>query len=307
LESERKKLLIILGPTCTGKSATAIAVAKVFGGEIINCDSMQVYRGFNIGTDKILPEHQENITHHLLDIIDPSHQFTAADFVHHAYQASMNILSKKKLPIIAGGTGLYLKALVNGLFPEGKRDQEIRKGLEREGNEFGIERLAKSLEAVDPVYLAKIGRRDKIRIIRALEVFHSTGKPISEHFIHTSSPFQDFHLLRIGLELERAVLYKRIEERVDNMFKRGLVEEVISLLEKGIAQDSPPFRALGYKHVLMLLRDEISLEEAIELTKKDTRHYAKRQVTWFRKMENIQWFDPVDLDAIIKFIARGLN
>jgi tRNA dimethylallyltransferase len=307
LESEKKNLLIILGPTCAGKSATAINVAKVFNGEIINCDSMQVYRGFDIGTDKLLPEQQENIPHHLLDIFDPSRQFTAADFVHLACQACTAITSRGRLPIISGGTGLYLKALMNGLFPEGKRNSRIRKELEKEAKERGLENLVKELEIVDPAYLTKIGPRDKIRIIRALEVYRATGKPISEHFAHTNSQIHDFHLVRIGLELERGILYKKIEDRVDRMFKRGLVEEVKSLLERGIGENCPPFRALGYKHVLMFLSGETSLEEAIKLTKKDTRHYAKRQITWFRKMESIYWFDPGDIEAIKGFIAESLR
>jgi tRNA dimethylallyltransferase len=307
LESETKNLLIILGPTCTGKSATAIIVAKAFDGEIINCDSMQVYRGFDIGTDKLLSEQQENIPHHLLDIFDPSRQFTAADFVRLACQACTAIASRGRLPIISGGTGLYLKALMNGLFPEGKRNTRIRRELENEAEERGLQQLAKELEVIDPDYLTKIGPRDKIRIIRALEVYRATGKPISEHFAHTNSQIQDFHLVRIGLELERVVLYKKIEDRVDRMFERGLVQEVKSLLERGIRENSPPFRALGYKHVLMFLRGETSLEEAIELTKKDTRHYAKRQITWFRKMENIHWFDPGDIEAIKEFIAENLR
>lgn len=307
MEPERKNLLIILGPTCTGKSVTAIHVAKVFDGEIINCDSMQVYRGFDIGTDKLLPEQQENIPHHLLDIFDPSQQFTAADFVHLACQACTAITSRGRLPIISGGTGLYLKALVNGLFPEGKRNTRIRKELENEAEKRGLQQLAEELKVIDPGYLTKIGPRDKIRIIRALEVYRATEKPISEHFARTNSQIQDFHLVRIGLELERAVLYKKIEDRVDRMFKRGLVEEVKSLLERGVGENSPPFRALGYKHVLMFLRGEISLEEAIELTKKDTRHYAKRQITWFRKMESIQWYDPGDIEAIKGYIAESLR
>ena len=305
--SEQKELLIILGPTCTGKSSTAIAAAKVFGGEIINCDSMQVYKGFDIGTDKILPERRKNIPHHLLDIIDPSQQFTAADFVRLALEACTAILANQRLPIITGGTGLYLKALVEGLFPEGKSDPRIREALETEADNQGLEHLAEELKAVDPHYLAKIGGRDRIRIIRALEVFRSTGKPMSEHFARTRSHVQDFHLLRIGLKLERAALYKKIEDRVDRMFARGLVEEVASLLEAGIREDAPPFKALGYKHVLMVLKNELPLAEAIEMTKQDTRHYAKRQMTWFRKMKDIHWFDPNDFNTIQKFIARRLN
>lgn len=296
-----------MGPTCVGKSATAIKVAKAFDGEIINCDSMQVYRGFDIGTDKLPEDQREKIPHHLLDIIPPSTQFTAADFVRLALEAIGVIRSKKKRPIIAGGTGLYLKALLVGLFPQGKSDPLIRKRLEREAGKKGLPSLSEKLKAIDPVYAEKIGPNDKIRIIRALEIFLATGKPLSEHFIQTQSFVEDFHILKIGLELEREVLYQRIESRVDRMFERGLVEEVNRLLRKDIKEDSPPFRALGYKHVLKVLRGELTLEEAVMLTKKDTRHYAKRQLTWFRKMEGIQWFDSRSFDALHKFIEQNIQ
>jgi tRNA dimethylallyltransferase len=307
LLSERKNLLIFLGPTCSGKSATAIKAAKIFNGEVINCDSMQVYRGFDIGTDKLLPEMRENIPHHLLDIVDPSQQFTAADFVRLALETSRNLVSKGKLPIVTGGTGLYLKALVDGLFPGGKGNPKIREKLKREAEEKGLERLAKELAAVDPVYLDKIGPRDRIRILRALEVYRSTKKPLSEHFASTRSLSQDFHVLKIGLKLKRDVLYKRIEDRVDRMFERGLLREAKNLLERGIEENSPPFRAIGYRHVLQFLKNELTLEKAIELTKRDTRHYAKRQMTWFRKMENIHWFESGDWIAIKGFLSRNLQ
>lgn len=292
--------MIVLGPTAVGKSETVIRLAKQFGGEIINCDSMQVYQGFDIGTDKVPPEKRENIPHHLIGITDPSTQFTAADFVRLALKAIEDIQKRKKLPIITGGTGLYLKALLDGLFPEGKKVPSIRKRLEQKAQQKGLEPMWKKLEEVDPSYAQKIGKKDKIRIIRALEVFYASHKPLSEHFARTRSFVEDFHIIKIGLKLERSMIYKKIEERVDRMFQRGIVEEVRSLLEQGVGQDSPPFRALGYAQVLKYLREEISLEQAIELTKKETRRYAKRQMTWFRKMKGIHWFSAEDLSSIIK-------
>jgi tRNA dimethylallyltransferase len=307
LEPEAKNLVIVLGPTAVGKSATAILLAEKFNGEIINCDSMQVYTGFDIGTDKIPPEQRKNISHHLLDIVDASTQFTAADFVKHALEAIRVIRKYQKLPIIAGGTGLYLKALCEGLFPEGEKDPAIRTKLEQQAKDKGLEVLRESLLKVDPVYAKKIGPRDKIRIIRALEVYHTTQKPISTHFANTRSPVSDFFILKIGLKLERSILYKKIEQRVDRMFKKGIVNEVQSLLADGVASDSPPFRALGYKQVLKHLRGDISLEEAVVLTKKETRHYAKRQMTWFRKMGNIQWFEPDDFSSISDYVRTQLK
>ena len=311
MESEAKQkkqnLLILLGPTGVGKSTTAVKVAKVFGGEVISCDSMQVYRGFDVGTDKIPPDKRQGIGHHLLDIVDPSRQFTAADFVDFALSAIEIIQRKKKLPIITGGTGLYLMALIDGLFPEGKKDPRVREKLEEEVKTKGLGSLQKRLERIDPVYAKKIGKNDKIRIIRALEVYHSTKKPISHHFPNTRSPIKDFFVLRIGLKLEREELYRRIERRVDRMFAQGIVKEVETLLESGVGETSPPFRALGYKHVLSHLKGEMSLEDAIDFTKRDTRHYAKRQMTWFRKMEGIHWVSPHDFSLITDIIKDFLG
>jgi len=306
-KEKKQKLLILLGPTGVGKSTTAVKIAKTFDGEVISCDSMQVYRGFDVGTDKISTEKREGVAHHLLDIVDSSVQFTAADFVKFALSAVQTIQKKNKLPIITGGTGLYLKALIDGLFPEGKKDPRIRDKLEEEAKTKGLENLQKRLEDIDPVYAQKIGKNDRIRIIRALEVYLATKKPISAHYSNTKSHIKDFFVLRIGLKLEREELYSRIERRVDRMFELGIVEEVEALLKSGIEETSPPFRALGYKHVLSYLKKELSIEDAVDLTKKDTRHYAKRQMTWFRKMKGIHWFNPHDFSSIASAIEDFLE
>jgi tRNA dimethylallyltransferase len=299
-----------------GKSSTAVNLAKKLKGEIINCDSMQVYKNFDIGTDKIPLEKRENIPHHLLDVVSPSTQFTAADFARLALETANAILKKKKLPLIVGGTGLYLKALLNGLFPGGGSDPQLRQKLEREAKKKGLDTLGEKLKEVDPVYYQKIGEKDKVRIIRALEVFYSTRKPLSKQFLNTKSSKQflntksyvkDFNIIKIGLKLERKELYRRIEERVDKMFERGITREVEELLQEGVDENSPPFRALGYKYVLKLLKKEIPLEEAIALTKRDTRHYAKRQMTWFRKMEGIKWFSPHDFPSILEYAENNLS
>ncbi len=307
MKSEEKNLVIILGPTGVGKSQTAIKIAQTFQGEIINCDSMQVYKGFNIGTDKIPPEERKNIPHHLLDSSEASQQFTVADFVTLSLKEAVSILRRNRLPIITGGTGLYLKALIYGLFPEGKKKPEFRKKLEKEAHEYGLERLRKKLVQVDPHYAQKIGVNDKQRIIRALEVYYATGIPFSEHFRNTKSFVKNFNIIQIGLKLERQALYKRINDRVEQMFEKGMVKEVQNLLALGIEESSPPFRALGYKQVLRFLKNEITLEEAIRLTQRDTRHYAKRQMTWFKKMEGIQWFSPQDFPSIVKHIQTSLK
>ena len=303
---KNKNIVIVLGPTAVGKSATAIEIAKRFSGEIINCDSMQVYRGFDIGTDKISPDKTQGIPHHLLDIMDPSNQFNAADFIRLTLQSTGGILDRGHVPIIAGGTGLYLKALIEGLFPEGEKDKDLRRRLEAEAEAVGLEEMWRQLTEIDPEYAQKTGPRDKVRIIRALEVFYSTDKTITEQFSQTRSPVEDYRILKIGLELERAALYARIEDRVDRMFDQGIVEETRALLDSGIDPGAPPFRALGYKHVLMFLNGEAELDEAIELTKRDTRHYAKRQMTWFRKMEGIHWFPALETQPILDFIQTEL-
>lgn len=307
MESEEKSLLIIVGPTGVGKSAVAIRLAKVFSGEVISCDSMQVYRGFDIGTDKIPREEQENIPHHLLDILNYSVQFTAAEFARRAADAIALILERNKLPIIAGGTGLYIKALIDGLFPADIKDLHIRKELEGEADTKGLEVLWKRLERIDPGYAGQLGKNDRIRIIRALEVYAATRKPISEHFLNTKPYIHDFNIIEIGLKLERDELYKRIEERVEKMFERGIVEEVKSLLESGVKESAPPFRALGYKHVLRFLNKEISLDDAISMTKRETRHYAKRQLTWFRKRKSIRWFAPHEFTEMSTYVGKKLE
>jgi len=302
-----KRLILIVGPTGVGKSAAAMALAGAIGGEIITCDSMQVYRGFDIGTDKPSAEDRQKVTHHLLDIVDGLSQFTAADFAARALNAIEAILLRKKIPLVVGGTGLYFKALLDGLFPGPGRDEETRRRLEQECLSVGLEPVWKRLEAVDPAYANKIGKKDKIRIIRALEIYALTRTPISDHFLRTRSRLEDFHILKIGLKLPREELHRRIEARVDRMFERGLVEEVQKLLAAGVDDKAPPFRALGYKCVLKLLRKEINLEEAVALTKIDTRHYAKRQMTWVSKMKDIRWYSPQDLPAIVSFVEKDLE
>lgn len=289
-----------------GKSRAGVYLAQRFNGEIVNCDSIQVYRGFDIGTDKPTMEMRRLVAHHLLDIVEPSVQFTAADFVHRAREAVEDIESRDRRPFIVGGTGLYLKALLTGLFPGPGRDERLRHKLERDAARKGIEALHRRLGEVDPAYAKVIGPKDRVRIIRALEVYSLTRKPFSEHFKQTRSEVADFHILKIGLQLERKELYRRIEERVDIMFQKGMVEEARSHLDAGVPDSAPAFRGLGYRRVLAHLRGEISLEEAKRLTKQDTRQYAKRQTTWFRKMAGVNWFPADDLTSPAELLQSWL-
>lgn len=307
MEPDTGDIVIVLGPTAVGKSRVAVDLALRFGGEVISGDSIQVYRGFDIGTDKPPAASRRGVRHHLIDIVGPEVQFTAADFVREALKAAGEITSRGHLPLIAGGTGLYIKALVDGLFPGPGRNPALRAALEATAQEEGLDSLFRRLQTIDPEYAQKIRSRDRVRIIRALEVHAATGLPISEHFRRTESPVRGRNVLRLGLRLERDALYRRIDDRVEQMFERGLVEEVRGLLERGVAENAPPFRALGYSHVLRLLRGEVSREEAVASTKADTRHYAKRQTTWFRKMEDVAWFSPDDGPALEEHVQNHLQ
>ena len=307
MEPEASALVIVIGPTAVGKSRVAVDLALRFGGEVVSGDSIQVYRGFDIGTDKPAADARRGVPHHLIDIVGPEVQFTAADFVREALDAAREIAARGRLPIVAGGTGLYIKALCEGLFPGPGRDPALRAALEAEARERGLEALFRRLEAVDPEYARKIRGRDRVRIIRALEVYAATGRPISEHFRATESPVKGRTVVRLGLRLERAELAARIDARVDRMFERGLVEEVRGLLARGVPEEAPPFRALGYSHVLRHLKGEIGRDEALAFTKADTRRYAKRQMTWFRKMAGVIWFSPDDGRALEEHVQNQLQ
>ena len=307
METEAPVLVVVLGPTAVGKSGIAVDLARRFDGEVIGGDSIQVYRGFDIGTDKPDAEARRGVPHHLIDIVDPEVQYTAADFVRDALAAARGIAARGRLPIVAGGTGLYLKALLDGLFPGPGRDPAVRAALEAEAREKGLDALFRRLEAVDPEYARKIRDRDRIRIIRALEVHAATGRPISEHFRATESPVRGRTVIRLGLTLDRETLVRRIDARVERMFARGLVEEVRGLIGRGVPESAPPFRALGYRHVLRLLKGEIGRPDALALTKTDTRQYAKRQMTWFRKMAGVAWFSPDDGPGLEQQVQNRLQ
>lgn len=308
MEVKARRILIVVGPTASGKSATALWIAQKYTGEIISCDSMQVYRGFDIGTDKPSPEARKSVPHHLIDLVEPEEQFTAADFARLAASEAEKIVQRGRLPIVAGGTGLYHKALVEGLFPGPGRDRALREKLKQQAEKQGLSSLYRELKDVDPEYANKVTEKDMVRIIRALEVYHLTGKPISEHFRQTVSPAKNrgFILYQIGLKLDKSGLYQRIEERVDRMFAQGIVEEVRGLLARGISAQAPPFRGLGYRQVLKYIKGEMPLEEAIRSTKIETRHYAKRQLTWFKKSAGIVWFEAEDRQAIDKYLSENL-
>jgi tRNA dimethylallyltransferase len=283
--------VIILGPTAAGKTRLAIELAKGLNGEIISADSMQVYRGMDIGTAKPTMEERQGIPHHLIDIKNPDEEWTVSDFVRETQISKSKIQNQSKIPIIVGGTGLYLWSLLEGFaFPISPADKELRARLELEP----VSALGARLSAIDPAAASKIHPNDKKRIIRALEVYELTGKPISKlqesRQPNTDSRAQEYNL--IGINLPREELYQRINQRVDNMIAKGLIEEVKGLLAQGYSKELNSFQALGYKEVVEYLDGKWSKELMIEELKKRTRNFARRQMTWFRRFKDAQWFSP---------------
>ncbi len=285
-------LVAIVGPTAVGKSALGLELAERLGGEVLNFDSVQVYRGFTLGAGKLPPEERRGIPHHLLDIVEPGDVFTAGDYRRVAQQALVQVREGGKLPILVGGTGLYLRALLQGLFEGPKRSERLRARLRSMAERRGREFLHRLLLRLDPASAQRIGPRDTPKVIRAVEVCLTTGRSFSALLARGRKGLRGFRVLRIGLNPERTRLYDRIDRRVEHMFREGLLEEARALLARLQAGpgDSKPVRALGYAQAWAVLRGEISFEEAIEQTQRATRHYAKRQMTWFRRETNVTWF-----------------
>jgi len=286
-----KKILTILGPTASGKTKVSLEIADKINGEIISADSRQVYRYMDIGTAKPTPEERSRIPHHLLDVVDPDEYFSAADYSNKSLRAIKEVLSRGKEPIVVGGSGLYLRALFKGFFKGPGRDEKLRQQLKEKADKFGAELLYRELKEKDPEAAEKIGPHNLARIIRALEVFELTGEKISYLQKKGEYPSKEFEFIKIGLELDREKLYQRIDQRVEYMICSGLIDEVKSLKIKGYDNLLVPMRTFGYQEILQYLEAKISLEEAKSKIKQNTRHYAKRQLTWFKKEENISWLN----------------
>jgi len=283
------KLAALVGPTAVGKTELAIPLAQRLNGEILSCDSMQVYRGMDIGTAKASPEEQALVPHHLIDIVDVDHNFTVAEYQQRARQLIEDINQRGKIPLLVGGTGLYYQAVVDNysFYPMATR-QDIRKQLQAEVAEKGLPELYTRLQEIDPDYATKISPQDEKRIIRALEVFALTGIPFSNQQTRQRNTYT---LAAVGLYLNRETLYQRINERVDKMLARGLIDEVRKFRGQGYGLDNNAMQALGYKQVIYYLEGLMSYEEMVEAIKKGTRRFAKRQYTWFKRDERIKWFD----------------
>ena len=287
------EFLVICGPTASGKSEIGALLAEKLGGEIVSADSMQIYRGLDIGTDKVSRELQSRVPHHMLDIAEPREGYSAARYEREAGAIIDELRAANKLPIVVGGSGLYIRILINGIFPSPPASSSIRDRLKGEAERDGIDVLFERLSAVDPDYARVVSHSDLRRIVRALEVYELTGSPFSSWHERHRSEQKPRDAFIVGLTRPREELYRRIDTRVDEMFERGLVDEVKRLCDDGYAEALGHLRPLGYKEILDYLGGRCTLEEAIELTKRNSRRYAKRQMTWFRK-ETVHW---VELDA----------
>jgi tRNA dimethylallyltransferase len=283
------RLVAILGPTATGKSALGIALAGRFGGEIVSCDSTAVYRGFDIGTDKVPAGEQCGIPHHMVDVASPIEEYSAARYAREAAAAIRDITARGRLPILVGGTGFYYRALIRGLFPGPSRDAALRARLEAVASRRGVERLHRWLRRVDPSSADRVQPRDLKRLIRALEVYLLTGRPLSDHFAATTPPLPEYEVCAFALAIPPADTAERVARRVDAQFEQGLLDEIRGLLAAGVPETAHPFTGLVYKQALEHLHGVRDEPETRELIVRENRRYAKRQLIWFRKEPNLRW------------------
>lgn len=304
----RPVLVAILGATATGKSALGLAVAERYGGEIINCDSTAVYRGFDIGTDKVALGARRGIPHHLIDIVGAAGEYTAAQYARDASAVVRDIHSRGRLPVVVGGTGFYYRALTRGLFPGPGRDSRLRARLETIAHRRGEAFLHCLLRRVDAASAQRIQPRDLKRIVRALEVFFLTGRPLTAHFAETATPLPGVEAIAIGLRLPAAQIADRVRRRVDDQFARGLLDEIRTLLASGISENAHPFGGLVYRQALEHLHGVRDEAETRALITQENRRYARRQLIWFRKEPNLTWFDgPGESASAIDRVARFLD
>jgi tRNA dimethylallyltransferase len=304
-------LIVIAGPTASGKTSLSIALSHRLKGEVVAMDSMQIYRFMDIGTAKPSMAEREGIIHHMLDVADPKDAFSVAEYARQAKECISSVYQRGKIPILTGGTGLYLKALTTSMELGGTQgDPAIRERLSAIANqENGSEILHEKLSSVDPISANRLHRNDIRRIVRALEVFELTGKPISGQQPN-EQPECPYALCILGLFLERETLYKRIEDRVDAMMHLGLSQEVENLLRMGVSPDAQSMQGLGYKELIPVVKDGQPLDKAVEAIKLGTRHYAKRQMTWFKRTEGIRWLDAQSEDikgAAMEYLLAALN
>lgn len=289
---EKRPLVILTGPTAVGKTALSVAFAKAINGEIISADSMQVYRHMDIGSAKVTKEEMEGVPHHLIDVLEPAEEFNVVLFQRMARQAAEEIESRGHIPILVGGTGFYIQALLYNIdFAENDEDRRLRRSLEEIAKEQGVSALYEKLRAVDPESCEIIHANNVKRVIRAIEFYEKTGKKISAHNREQRQNISPYRFAYFVLNDDREKIYRQIDQRVDLMMERGLVEEVRALRAMGCSRGMVSMQGLGYKEILSYLEGEISQEEAVYLIKRDTRHFAKRQLTWFKREKEVTWIE----------------
>ncbi|MDJ0667025.1 MAG: tRNA (adenosine(37)-N6)-dimethylallyltransferase MiaA [Desulfobacterales bacterium] len=306
-DSRRPRIVIICGPTGIGKTAAAIRLAQRIGGQIVGADSMQVYRYMDIGTAKPTPQEQAAVPHHMIDVVDPDTSFDAVRYAVLAADCIDRLRQAASPAVVAGGTGLYIKALVYGLFAARRPDPQIRQRLARRAETQGVAGLHAELRRRDPQSAARIHLNDRFRIIRALETLETTGRSLSELQRRHGFAQKRYTTFKIGLEIDRDVLYARINQRVEAMVAEGLVAEVQSLLDRGYHADLKPMQAIGYRHIVEYLSRKTAWDETVALIKRDTRRYAKRQFTWFKSDPEIVWSTPEDVVRLWPQIASFLE
>jgi len=297
-------VVVVLGPTASGKTALALAIARRFRGEIVNCDSVAMYRDFDLGTAKPTAAERAEIPHHLVDCVDPLTDVTAGEYARQARKVLREIASRGHLPVISGGTGLYLRALIDGLFPGPERSEDLRSRLRSRLDEKGSGYLHRVLQRLDPAAAIRIHANDAPKMIRAIEVCLASRRPMTEIWQEGREPLKGFRVLRLGLNPEREGLYGRINQRAKKMFDEGLIAETKALLEK-YGDRARPLAALGYKQALQFLRGEIAMDAALAAAQQAHRNYAKRQVTWFRREPDVHWLAGFGDDAAIQAESLG--
>lgn len=303
------RVFVIVGPTCSGKTSLSISLSERINCEIISADSRQIYKLLNIGTAKPGPEILKKVKHHFVDFLNPDEDYNASQFETDALKVIKKIISKNKMPLVAGGSGLYIKALIDGISSPAAIDQDLREELLKKRQEYGNEYLFDELKKVDPISASTMLPQNWKRVIRALEVFYLTGKSITEYH-RFGKRKENFEFIQFGLQWDRPTLYKNINDRVDRMISDGLIDEVKSILSLGYVENLNALNTVGYKEIISYLEGKISLDEAIFLMKRNTRHYAKRQMTWFKKDTGIKWFNIYEyaqLDQIAGEIIRSFT
>ena len=291
----KPKVIVIVGPTASGKTALSIELAKKINGEIISCDSMQIYKDMNIGSAKPTIEEMQGIKHYLIDIVEPTERFSVAEYKKRAEKAIEEILKKGKTPIVIGGTGLYANSLIYGIeYNEIEFDEKFRSELMKKAEtDDGLQLLYEEAKKIDPIAVEKISNNDKKRIIRILEIYNSTGKTKTEQEQESRKNAVKYDYKVFAINMERTVLYERINKRVDIMIEQGLIEEVKNILKK-YNEFPTAMQAIGYKEIVEYLNGDLTKQEAIDKIKQESRRYAKRQITWFKKIENVKWLDGLD-------------